>query len=146
MLLAAIATTPLIGQSDETPPADAKQLLEIVTSLEEAGYGPIVDVSFDDGTWEVECYREKIAYELLVDPSNGKVVSEHRDDAGATPPADAKLLSEIIASLAKAGYADFNDVSFEGQIWEVEARREGVKRELRVDPKTAEIISDRADD
>ena len=39
-----------------------------------------------------------------------------------------------------------HDISFEGRTWEVEARRDNVKRELRVDPKTGEVISDRADD
>jgi uncharacterized membrane protein YkoI len=146
MLLAVLAVTPLVGFADDRLPANSKPLLEIVTTLEKAGYGPIVDASFDDGNWEVEVYREDTAYELLVNPSTGEVVSEHRDDAEAKPPAGAKLLSEIIKNLIDAGYADVNDVSFEGRTWEVEARRDDVKRELRVNPETAEVISDRADD
>ncbi|MGE3637393.1 MAG: PepSY domain-containing protein [Pirellulales bacterium] len=146
MLLAALAVTPLVAFADDRLPANSKSLLEIVTTLEKAGYGPIVDASFDDGNWEVEVYRKDTAFELLVNPSTGEVVSEHRDDAEAKPPAGAKLLSEIIKNLVDAGYADVNDVSFEGRTWEVEARRDDVKRELRVNPETAEVISDRADD
>jgi hypothetical protein len=43
-------------------------------------------------------------------------------------------------------YTDIPEVSFERQTWEVEARRRGVKRELHVDPRTGEIVSERADD
>ena len=105
-----------------------------------------VDASFDDGNWEVEVYKDGVAFELLVDPSTGAVLSEHRDDAEAMPPKGSKPLSAIVSILLDGGYTDVNDVSFEGRSWEVEARRDGVKRELRVNPETGEVISDRADD
>jgi uncharacterized membrane protein YkoI len=124
----------------------AKPVLEIVKSLEEADYAPIVDVSFDDGVWEVEAYREDIPYELSIDPVIGEVISEHRDDADAKPPTKSLLLSSILESIDKAGYSDLDDISFEHRTWEAEVRRDGMKRELRIDPLTAEVVSDRIDD
>src|SRR5690606_17471827 len=119
---------------------------EVIAALEETGYLPVVEAEFDDGKWEIEAYQEDQAYELLVDPGSGEVVSKHRDTSDARPPEDGKRLSEILFSLAEAGYTDVQDVSFEGRTWEVEARRNGVKRELRVSVSSGEVISDRADD
>lgn len=125
---------------------EAKPLVDIVKSLEEADYGPIVEVDFDDGVWEVEAFKGDIAYELAIDPQSGEVLSEHRDEADAKPPAKAKSLSEILTALDKAGYTDVDDISFDHRTWEIEVRREGMKRELRVDPLSGEVVSDRVDD
>ncbi|WP_442481514.1 PepSY domain-containing protein [Aeoliella sp. SH292] len=146
LLITAIAASPLLALADERPPSDGKPLAEIVAQMENAGYSPIVEVSFDDGYWEVEATKDGQPMEAMVDAKTGEVVSEHRDEHEKTPPADSLALSEVIASLAKADYADIDEVSFEGTSWEVEAWHNGVKRELRVDPLTAEVISDRSDD
>ncbi|MGD9714087.1 MAG: PepSY domain-containing protein, partial [Thermomicrobiales bacterium] len=145
-LLAGLAASPLAVVADDTPPRDSQSLFDIVSKLEKVGYKPIVDVSYDDGGWEVEAFKDEIALELMVDPASGDVLSEHRDDPDQQPPQKSKLLSEIIAALSDAGYTEISDASFEGRTWEVEARRDGLKRELRVNPETAEVISDRADD
>jgi uncharacterized membrane protein YkoI len=145
VMVAMLAAIPL-ATADERPPADGKSLLEVVTGLEERGYGPIVEISFDDGVWEAEAYKDDAAFELSVDPSSGEVVSEHRDDGDPKPPADSMTLPEIIGELEKAGFANLNDISFEGRSWEVEATRDTQKRELRVDARSGEVISDRVDD
>jgi uncharacterized membrane protein YkoI len=146
LAVVALVAIPAAIRADESPPADGKQLLEIVRGLEEQGYAPIIETSFDDGVWEVEAYKNEAAFELSVNPTSGEVVSEHPDDGDPKPPADALPLSSIIEGLEKAGYSDVNDLSFERHIWEVEATRESTKRELRVDPKSGKVISDRADD
>lgn len=146
LAIVTLAATPFLTQADERPPADARPLVDVITAIEETGFTPLVEASFDDGNWEIEAYQDDQAYELLVDPTTGEVVSKHRDEADTKPPADGIRLSEIISSLTKAGYTDVHDVSFEGQSWEVEALRDGVKRELRVSPMNGEVISDRADD
>lgn len=123
-----------------------KPLIDVVKSLEEADYAPITEISFDDGVWEVEAYKGDIAYELSIDPETGEVISEHRDNGDPKPPAKSLLLSAIIEAIEKAGYTHVHDVSFEHRIWEAEVRREGMKRELRLDPLTGEIVEDRVDD
>jgi uncharacterized membrane protein YkoI len=106
----------------------------------------IVDVSFDDGVLEVEAYKADVPYELALDPQSGEIISEHRDDAYPKPPAKALLLSTIIEGIEKAGYSNVHDISFEHRTWEAEVRRDGMKRELRIDPETGEVVSDRVDD
>jgi hypothetical protein len=61
-------------------PADARPLSEIVAALERQGYGPIIEVEFDDGRWEIEAYRQGRKFELKVDPHSGSVLSERADD------------------------------------------------------------------
>jgi uncharacterized membrane protein YkoI len=146
LLLTALAVTPAAVRSDEAPPADAKTMAEIVQILEEAGYGPLVDVSFDDGGWEVEAYKGGASLELTVDPTSGNVLSEHRDDSEPRPPAGSLKLSEVLAALEKAGHSKFDEASFERRYWEVETHRDDTKFELHVDPKTAEVIAERIDD
>lgn len=146
LLLASLVVVPRASRADEKPPSESKPLVEIVAGLEKQGFAPIVEISFDDGVWEAEAYKDDTAFELSIDPSSGEVVAEHRDDGDAKPPAESMLLSEIIGALEKAGYSDLNDISFEGKSWEVEATHEKQKRELRVDAKNGKVISDRVDD
>jgi uncharacterized membrane protein YkoI len=123
-----------------------KPLVDVVKNLEEADYAPITEISFDDGVWEVEAYKGEIAYELSIDPETGEVISEHRDNGDPKPPAKSLLLSTIIEAIEKAGYTHIHDLSFEHHVWEAEVRRDGIKRELRLDPLTGEIVEDRVDD
>jgi uncharacterized membrane protein YkoI len=145
-LLVASAILPVAGRADEKPPANSKTIIEIVAGLEKQEYAPIIEVSFDDGVWEVEAYKGDAAFELTVDPSTGEIVNEHRDEGDRKPPADSLSLSEILSAVEKAGFAELNDVSFEGKSWEAEATRDSKKRELRIDGKTGKVIADRADD
>jgi uncharacterized membrane protein YkoI len=143
--LTLLASVPL-ANSAQPPAGDGyKSLLEVVRKLEKT-YSPIVEASFDDGAWEVEAFKGDTAYELTVDPRSGKVLSEFRDFGEAKPPAGSMALSEIIRSLAEADYTDIDEISFERRNWEVEALRDGQKRELHVDPQTGAIASDRVDD
>jgi uncharacterized membrane protein YkoI len=146
-LFATLGLMALAGQADDRPPQRAKPLVEIIAKLEEQGFTPIVDVSFDDGVWEIEAYYEDVTMELDIDPQSGEILSEHRDDAEAKPPADSLPLSDILRALEKAGYEKVSEASFERRSWEVEAVNGAKqKRELRVNPKDAHVISDRVDD
>jgi uncharacterized membrane protein YkoI len=134
------------ANADERPPAGGTPLLEVLEILDDKGFGPVTEISFDDGVWEAEVYKGDTAFEVSVDPGNGEIVAEHRDDGDPKPPADAMSLAKLIGAIEKAGYSDLNDISFERRSWEVEASRDGQKRELRVDAKDGRVISDRVDD
>jgi uncharacterized membrane protein YkoI len=145
LVFASVAAMPL-ASADERPPADGTPLFELLEILDEKGYGPVIEVSFDDGVWEVEVYKGDAALEVSVDPAKGEIISEHRDDGDPKPPTDAMPLAKVIAALERAGYTDLNDISFERRSWEVEATRDNQKIELRVDAKDGRVISDRVDD
>lgn len=146
VVVAAVAGVLRAEAVAEWPPADAKPIVEIVEQLEAQGYGPFVEISFDDGHWDVEVCKENLQYELAVDARTGKVFAEHRDDADPRPPKDALKLSRILRKLSNSGYANFKDVSFERRAWEIECVRKDTKREIHVDPATGQVISDRLDD
>lgn len=80
LLLSLALTQPLIAAAGEKPPMDAKPLSMITQLLEQQGYSPIVEISFDDGRWEVEAYKDGVKRELKVDPSSGDVLSDRPDD------------------------------------------------------------------
>lgn len=129
----------------DRPSVDSKPMVEIVEQLEEKGYGPFIEISFDDKYWEVEVYKEEAPLELTVDGSTGKILSEHRDDAEPRPPRGGLPLSKVLRGLIRAGYTNVDEVSFERRYWEIESFREDGKHEIHVHPATGELISDRLD-
>ncbi|MFG0265247.1 MAG: PepSY domain-containing protein [Rhodopirellula sp. JB055] len=133
--------------SGQTAGGTRLSLVKMVQSLEQDGYGPFTEVSMDDGNWEVETQKGNESVELMVDPSSGKVLSEHHDDPDTPPPADAMPLSKLLQTVMENSHTqDIDEVSFERRYWEIEGVRNGQKRELHVDPITAKIIADRIDD
>ena len=61
--------------SDETPPANAKPLSEIIKSLEDQGYTSIGRIKFDDNAWVIEVHQAGgREVELLVNPVSGQIV------------------------------------------------------------------------
>jgi hypothetical protein len=61
--------------SDETPPANAKPLSEIVKSLEDRGYKSVGRIKFDENAWVIEVHQAGgKEVELLVNPVSGQIV------------------------------------------------------------------------
>lgn len=69
-----------VASAGERPPANSKTLAQIAAAVEQAGYGPLVEVSFDDGRWEVEAYQGDTKYELRVDPTSAEIQSKRVED------------------------------------------------------------------
>jgi uncharacterized membrane protein YkoI len=146
MVAGLLALVPLALGADGREPAEALSLVDIVAQLEEAGYGPFHEVSRDGKHWEVEAQKGKNSYELKVDAVTGEILSQHRDDPERQPPKDALKLSDLLNKVIQDyGTTDIDEVSFERRYWEIELVKDGVERELHVDPLTGKIISDRED-
>ncbi|WGL17667.1 PepSY domain-containing protein [Microbulbifer bruguierae] len=64
---------------DEKPPPGAMALSMLLTKLEQQGYTPVVDVSLEQGRWEVEAYKEGKKYDLEVDPNSGEILQMKED-------------------------------------------------------------------
>ncbi|BAQ63634.1 hypothetical protein GM3709_399 [Geminocystis sp. NIES-3709] len=63
------------------------------------------------------------------------------------PPRNAKPLSEIIKNLENTGYSPIVDVDYDdNQGWEIKAYRNNQKRELKVNPVSGDILSDKQED
>lgn len=53
---------------------------DVEDRLAEAGYSRIHDVEFDDGVWKADAISwAGVRVEVVVDPDDGRVVSEHED-------------------------------------------------------------------
>lgn len=74
------AALPVAASAASRPPADARPLSAIVQALERQGYGPITEIEFDDGRWEVEAYKDGRRRQLKVDPLDGRILSDRPDD------------------------------------------------------------------
>ena len=60
--------------SDESPPANAKPLSEIVKSIEDKGYKTITELEFDDGVWKIEVHQPGgKEVHIKVDPVSGAI-------------------------------------------------------------------------
>ena len=66
--------------------------------------------------------------------------------AGDKIPEKALPLSKIVKTLEDKGFNYITDISMDNTAWEVEVTKDGQERELKVNPLTAEIISNRVDD
>jgi len=62
---------------DETPPANAKPLSEIIKSVEDRHYGAITEVEFEGGKWEIEVHQPGgKEIEIHVDAISGQITRE----------------------------------------------------------------------
>lgn len=66
--------------------------------------------------------------------------------ASEKPPTNAVPLSEIASSLENQGYSPIVEMEIDDGVWKVEAYRANTKRELRINPISGEILSDKLDD
>jgi uncharacterized membrane protein YkoI len=78
---AAIVALPLAAKADwftdETPPANAKPLSEVIKSLEDQGYKTIEEVDFDDDEWEIEIHQaDGSEVELHVNAISGQITKK----------------------------------------------------------------------
>lgn len=61
------------------------------------------------------------------------------------PPPGAMALSTVLTKLEQQGYTPIVEVTLDNERWEIEAYKGTEKRELQVDPNSAEILSDEPD-
>ena len=118
-----------------------KPLSEIIKSVEDQQLGPITDVDFERGRWEIEVFKAGQKTTLYLDPKTGKVDRrrERPDSHEDVPPANAKPLSEIIASVEARNLGQIREVDYDDDgYWEVEVRGNGVKSELHIDAVSGE--------
>ncbi|MCO1334203.1 PepSY domain-containing protein [Microbulbifer sp. OS29] len=65
--------------------------------------------------------------------------------ANEKPPPGAMALSTVLTKLEQQGYTPIVEVDLDNGKWKVEAYKGGQKYDLKVDPNTAEIESEKPD-
>jgi hypothetical protein len=77
-LLAAVSLSACAGRfSEETPPANAKPLSEIVKSLEDQGYKDVERIRFDENAWVVDVRQPGgREIDLHINPVSGQIIKK----------------------------------------------------------------------
>ena len=128
--LAAMAVTP-VGD---------KPLSAILESVEKQG--TVASVERERNRWEVlVCQRRGSCNELYLDLVTGKELRRQRENSfDRLPPADAKPLSAIVASLEQRNLGNIVEIDFDDRVWEIDVLpEEGRRLELYVDPMIGAI-------
>ena len=132
--LTAMAAEPAAAAGD-------KPLSAILQSVEKQGR--VVSVERERNRWEVlVCQRRSSCHELYLDPVTGRELRREREAAfDRLPPADAKPLSGIVASLEQQKLGNITEIDFDDRLWEIDVLpEEGRRIELYVDPMTGAIV------
>ena len=132
--IAAVAAVP-------APAAGDKPLSAILESVEKRGR--VVSVEREWRRWEVlSCSRRGICHQTYLDPVSGRQLRREREGAfDRLPPADAKPLSAVVASLEQQNLANIVEIDFDDRVWQISVQpEEGRRIELNVDPATGAIL------
>ncbi|KUJ81590.1 PepSY domain-containing protein [Microbulbifer flavimaris] len=81
LLIAGAALSPITIADEKRPPPGAMALSTVLTKLEQQGYTPIVEVSLENGQWEIEAFKEGEPVKLKVDPNTSDILSEQPDES-----------------------------------------------------------------
>ncbi len=132
MALASAASGSALAQDTLTAP-------QIRAQLQAQGFTDIHDIKFDDGMWQADATSaDGKRVELRLDPRTGTVY----------PDSAVSQLSEadIRAKLSTAGYSNVHDVKFDDGLWKADGTSAaGRNVEVRLDPTTGEVISEKRD-
>lgn len=137
LLGAGVAGVPL-----DRPPADAAPVSRIVAALVQREPGAIVTaIEFDDNAWEADARLGDAWWTIDLSPKDGAEVRRRKTDAAdELPPQNAKPLAEVLAALESEGVGVIEEVEFDDGLWNVEARKNGRKTTVKVDPVTGKRV------
>lgn len=134
--------------NEKIPTKDAKSLQDVARFLQSEGYENIVEIEFDDFYWEVKTLFGKILTTFSFEPNTLKLHKKEPkkiDDSFSFK--NVKLFSEILEAVKKkeypgvqrrVGISRYKDT----YIWKVEMYHNGANREIALDLKSGEIITE----
>lgn len=140
LAIAIALSAPLAAQERAATQAAADTLTkpQVQAMLEAKGYTKVHDIEFENGLWEAEAESaDGNNVDLRLDPRSGTIYPDNAvSELGE---------ADIRARLAAAGYTKVEDVEFDDGMWTADAdNAQGQRMELKLDPKTGEVIgSDR---
>lgn len=135
-----LLTTGIAGIALDRPPADAAPVSKIVAALvEREPKAIVVAIEFDDDVWEADARLGEAWWTIDLNPKDGSEVRREKGDAEETPPENAKPLAEILAGL-ESEVGVIEEAEFDDGLWEIEARKDGRKVKVKVDPVSGERV------
>ncbi|MEQ7926738.1 PepSY domain-containing protein, partial [Xanthomonas citri pv. malvacearum] len=128
---------PLKGKSlRESRGGSAKALTsgEVTSMLTAKGYTKVHDLKFEHGVWTADARSgDGKDVDVRIDPVTGRVYGDQTT---------SKLSeADVRAALSTGGYSDVHDLKFKDGLWKADAKRNGQKVELHVDPEDGHVVS-----
>jgi hypothetical protein len=126
-----LPVTAWIQERENLPPARGRPLRDILQRIEAYGFGPVMEIEYEDGHWQVGALRKGQYAEFAIDAYSGRLLQPRSRDL--------QPVSEIVRAIEDNGFRPIVELEFDGDSWEVEAYRDGKPIELEVDAFTGEI-------
>lgn len=123
---------------------------QVAQALRAGGWTYVHDLELDDGFWQAEARQnllqgEKV--EFVLHPQTLEVLSQVGRSGGSAGGQPVLAASQISQALQQAGYTRVRSVEYDDGLWEAEATNvAGQSVELRLDPHTGKVLSERLDD
>ncbi|SFD47430.1 PepSY domain-containing protein [Paracidovorax konjaci] len=123
---------------------------QVAQRLRAGGYAVVYDVELDDGFWEAKARKsvqqhEKV--EFVLHPVTLEVLSQVGRSGGTLNNQPVLGAEQVVQALQQAGYTHVRGIEYDDGFWEAEAtNRANQAVELRVEPTTGQVLSERLDD
>lgn len=62
----------------DRPGSDWISFDQAATKLHDAGYGEILDLGADDGSWKAKAIKDGVEYKVRLDPKSGAIADQHK--------------------------------------------------------------------
>ncbi|EKQ65641.1 hypothetical protein MOU_04844 [Xanthomonas citri pv. malvacearum str. GSPB1386] len=131
-VLALVSQGALAQAADK--PAKALTSGEVTSMLTAKGYTKVHDLKFEHGVWTADARSgDGKDVDVRIDPVTGRVYGDQTT---------SKLSeADVRAALSTGGYSDVHDLKFKDGLWKADAKRNGQKVELHVDPEDGHVVS-----
>ncbi|MDA8444839.1 PepSY domain-containing protein [Paracidovorax valerianellae] len=123
---------------------------QVAQALRAKGFNFVYDVELDDGFWEAKARQsatqgEKV--EFVLHPVTLEVLSQVGRSGGTVNNQPVLSADQVMQALQQAGYTRVHGLEYEDGYWEAEATNmANLNMELRVEPTTGKVLSERLDD
>ncbi|GKS99345.1 PepSY domain-containing protein [Acidovorax sp. SUPP3434] len=123
---------------------------QVSQALRAKGYQFVYDVELDDGFWEAKARQsanqgEKV--EFVLHPVTLEVLSQVGRSGGTVNHQPVLSADQVRQALEQVGYTRVRGIEYDDGHWEAEATNmANLAVELRLEPTTGKVISERLDD
>lgn len=122
---------------------------QVAQALRAGGWTYVHDLELDDGFWQAEARQNLLGekVEFVLHPQTLEVLSQVGRSGGTVGGQPVLAAAQISQSLQQAGYTRVRSVEYDDGFWEADATNTaGQSVELRLDPHTGRVLSERLDD
>lgn|SRR5690625_281818 len=109
-----------VALADGLPPANAKPLSAILTTVQQQNTGRIAEADFDHGRWEVTMCHARGCQKYYFNPVTGAKEGQRGTDYEQSPSTDSKSIVTIVQRVEAAKIGIVTGIDFDHGHWKVE--------------------------